>query len=63
MADAQVIGKQWASWSQDEDLPFRFEIAPARRYASHPEEVIQLGDAGYMRGGADGVMVIACIDK
>jgi hypothetical protein len=63
MAHLQVLGKQWASWCQDEDLPFRFEIGPARRYAAHPEEVVQMAGAGYFRGGADGVMIIAVDDK
>lgn len=32
-AEAAIIGKQWMSWSPDEDDHYRWAIAPARTYA------------------------------
>lgn len=33
LAEAPIIGKQWLSWSPDDDEHYRWAIAPARTYA------------------------------
>eukprot|EP00199_Chlamydomonas_sp_CCMP681_P000968 CAMPEP_0119108170 /NCGR_PEP_ID=MMETSP1180-20130426/13506_1 /TAXON_ID=3052 ORGANISM="Chlamydomonas cf sp, Strain CCMP681" /NCGR_SAMPLE_ID=MMETSP1180 /ASSEMBLY_ACC=CAM_ASM_000741 /LENGTH=516 /DNA_ID=CAMNT_0007093759 /DNA_START=29 /DNA_END=1576 /DNA_ORIENTATION=+ len=58
-----MIGRQWFSWCLYEDLPFRFELAPARRYLPTVESVTGLTNLGLLRGGAESVVMVASGDK
>ena len=60
---AKIIGKQWFSWCPFEDIHYRFDLAGARGYAEAPEEVIALNEMGYLKGGTDGVMIVAHGDR
>ncbi len=56
---APAIGRQWHTWSPDQDEHFRYEVAPARRCFDSPEEVEALTQEGLLRGGADFVALVA----
>lgn len=55
---APVIGRQWHCWRPELDLPFRHEIAPARRHLDSLEEAKRLIDEGLMLGGPDRVVAL-----
>ncbi|KAL6770902.1 hypothetical protein ACKKBF_B33170 [Auxenochlorella protothecoides x Auxenochlorella symbiontica] len=57
--EAPAIGRQWHTWSPDQDEHFRYEVAPARRCFDSPEEVEALTQEGLLRGGADFVALVA----
>jgi len=63
LATAPVIGKQWYSWCLYEDLPFRFELAPARRYAESPQQLLLMRDMGLLKAGSEGAVLIAFGDR
>ncbi|GAX81596.1 hypothetical protein CEUSTIGMA_g9024.t1 [Chlamydomonas eustigma] len=60
---AEIIGKQWFSWSMFEDTHFRFELADARMYVEAPDEAVALREMGYMKGGTEGCVLIAHGDR
>lgn len=41
----------------------RFALADSRVYAPNPESVLALREEGYMRAGAEGVMIIGFGDR
>ncbi|MEW5312073.1 MAG: hypothetical protein WDW38_003730 [Sanguina aurantia] len=58
-AVAPVIGKQWYSWNMLEDQHYRFELGGARLWATCPEALVDMRDAGMMKGGSEGCVLVA----
>lgn len=58
-AAAPVIGAQWHSWSYARGEHFRYALAPARMFASSRDEMQEMRRRGLMRGGGEGVMLVA----
>lgn len=56
---APVIGTQWHSWAYARGDHFRYDLAPARMVASSRDELQALRRRGLLRGGGEGVVLVA----